>query len=153
VCDSPGQEAHRPYSAQVDSRRPLTAHAQVRPRVSLCEIYDEKSGNGTGVSSGSSVFSAITISTWLHTRIIWGINNRPAGGRSSETQSRLIDMKLHKRTLGRKLGSLSATRHLEDLGVRVVKFLVFNIFNYRMFSSGYPASGCFKIAPFYPRVN
>jgi hypothetical protein len=42
--------------AQAVSRRPSTADAQVRSRVSLCGICGGQSGTGTGFSASSSVF-------------------------------------------------------------------------------------------------
>jgi hypothetical protein len=42
--------------AQAVSRRPLTAEARVRSRVSLCGIYGGQSGTGTGFSWNTSVF-------------------------------------------------------------------------------------------------
>jgi hypothetical protein len=42
--------------AQAVSRRPLTAEAQVRSRVSPCEICGRQSGTGTGFSPNTSIF-------------------------------------------------------------------------------------------------
>jgi hypothetical protein len=42
--------------AQAVSRRPLTAEARVRSRVSPCVIYGVQIGTGTGISPSSSVF-------------------------------------------------------------------------------------------------
>jgi hypothetical protein len=42
--------------AQVVSRLPLIAEAQVRARVNPCEICGGQSGAGTGFSQSSSVF-------------------------------------------------------------------------------------------------
>jgi hypothetical protein len=42
--------------AQAVSRRPLTAEARVRARVTPCGIWGKQSGTGTGFSSSSSVF-------------------------------------------------------------------------------------------------
>jgi hypothetical protein len=42
--------------AQAVSRRPHTAEACVRSRVSPCEIYGGQSGTGTGFSPSTSVF-------------------------------------------------------------------------------------------------
>jgi hypothetical protein len=39
---------------QAVSRRPLTAEARFRARVSRCEIYGKQSGTGTGFSPSSS---------------------------------------------------------------------------------------------------
>jgi hypothetical protein len=42
--------------AQAVSRRPLTANARVRSRVSACGIWGGQSGTGTGFSPSTSVF-------------------------------------------------------------------------------------------------
>jgi hypothetical protein len=42
--------------AQVVSRRPLTAEARVRSRISPCGICGGQIGSGTGFSPSSSVF-------------------------------------------------------------------------------------------------
>jgi hypothetical protein len=42
--------------AQAVSRRPLTAEARVRSRVSTCGICGGQSGTGTGFSPSTSVF-------------------------------------------------------------------------------------------------
>ena len=42
--------------AQAVSRRPFTAEARIRSRVSPCEICGGQSGNGTGFSPSTSVF-------------------------------------------------------------------------------------------------
>jgi hypothetical protein len=62
--------------AQVFSRRPLTAEAQVRARVKPCGICGVQSGTGTGFSPSSSVFPCQYHSTFaLQTHIIWGMRN------------------------------------------------------------------------------
>jgi hypothetical protein len=62
--------------AQAVSRRPLTAEARVRVRVSPCEICGGQSGTGTGLSPNSSVFPCQYHSTVaLQTHIIWGMRN------------------------------------------------------------------------------
>jgi hypothetical protein len=79
--------------AQEINRCLLTAEARVRARVSPCEICDGRSGKGTGFSTPSSVFPSQYHSTVdLHAHISYGVNNRSIGGRSSETQSHLVDM-------------------------------------------------------------
>jgi hypothetical protein len=56
--------------AQAVSRRFLTAEARVHDRVSLCEICDGQSGNGTGFSPSSSIFRCQYLSTVaLHIRV------------------------------------------------------------------------------------
>jgi hypothetical protein len=47
--------------AQVVSRRPLTAKARVRARVSPCRICGGQSGSGTGFSLSYSVFPVTNI--------------------------------------------------------------------------------------------
>jgi hypothetical protein len=91
--------------AQAVNRRPLTAEAQVRARVSLCGICCGKSGTGTGFSQSSSVYPCQYHSTvYLHTH--WdtlhcthcthlGMNIRPFVGRGSETYSHPIDMNIN----------------------------------------------------------
>jgi hypothetical protein len=78
---------------QVVSRRHLIAEARIRGRVSPRGICDGQSGTGTGSSLKSPVFSRQHHSTVaIHTHIIGGMNNRPVGGRSSESPSHSIDM-------------------------------------------------------------
>jgi hypothetical protein len=72
--------------AQVVSRWPLTAEAWVLSWLSLCEICSGQSDTVTGLSPISSALPCQYHSTVaLHTRIRCGMNNKPAGGRSSET--------------------------------------------------------------------
>ena len=52
--------------AQAVSRRPLTAEARVRFRVSLFGICGGQSGNGTGFSQSTSVFPVNFIPPVLH---------------------------------------------------------------------------------------
>jgi hypothetical protein len=62
--------------AQVVSRRPLTAEAQVRAWVNPCGICDGQSGTGSGFSPSSSVFPCQYHSTVaLQTHIIRGMRN------------------------------------------------------------------------------
>jgi hypothetical protein len=71
--------------ADAVSRRPFTAEARVRSRVRPCGICG-LSGTGTDVFPSSSVCPRQHYSTVaLHTDSTWGVNNRPVGGRSSET--------------------------------------------------------------------
>jgi hypothetical protein len=76
--------------AQAVSRWPLTAEARVLARVSPYEIW----GGQSRLSPNSSGFP---LSVSFHrgspySYIAWGKNNKPIGGRSSETQSHPIDM-------------------------------------------------------------
>jgi hypothetical protein len=73
--------------AQAVSRRLLTAEARVRVLVSQCGICGGQSGTRTGISPVSSVFPVSIIPPGFNTHITWIINNRPVGGRSSETSS------------------------------------------------------------------
>jgi hypothetical protein len=62
--------------AQVVSRRPLTAEAQVRARVNPCGIFGGQSGTGTGFSPSSLVFSCQYHSTVaVQTLIMWWMRN------------------------------------------------------------------------------
>jgi hypothetical protein len=71
------------------SGRPVTTEARIGP----CGICGGQSGAATGLSGSSSGFPCQYHSTMaLHTRITWGTNDRPVGGRSSETWSHLFDM-------------------------------------------------------------
>jgi hypothetical protein len=68
--------------------------ARVRAWVNPCGICG-RSGTGTRLSTSSSVFSCQYQSTVArHAHVLWGMNNRPVGGRSSETQSHPIDMNI-----------------------------------------------------------
>jgi hypothetical protein len=51
--------------AQAVSRRPLTAEARVRDRVSQCWIFGEQSDIRTDFSPSSSVFPVSIIQPWL----------------------------------------------------------------------------------------
>jgi hypothetical protein len=72
--------------AQAVSRRPLTAEILLRPQISRGQ-----SDSVTGLSPTSSGFPCHYHSN-VYLYIIWWINNMPVGGRSSETQSHLIDI-------------------------------------------------------------
>jgi hypothetical protein len=68
--------------AQVVSRWPLTKEAQVNP----CGIYGGQIGTETGFSPSPLLFLSVSFhcgSPYSH--IIWGMNIRSVGGRSSET--------------------------------------------------------------------
>jgi hypothetical protein len=71
--------------AQAVSRRPLTVQARVRTRVSPCSICGVKCHSDRFLSQ---LFGFLPISFHCgspYAYIAWGINNRPVGGRSSET--------------------------------------------------------------------
>jgi hypothetical protein len=72
---------------QTVSRRPLTAKTGVRARVSPCGIFGEQSGTATDFSPSCLVFTSQyhLCRGSAYSYVIWGINNRPGGGRSSET--------------------------------------------------------------------
>jgi hypothetical protein len=75
--------------AQAVSRQPLITKAGVRDRVRPCGICGGQSGTGTGFSMSSLVFFCQYHFTVVPYRyIIWWMNNRPVGGRSSETPHR-----------------------------------------------------------------
>jgi hypothetical protein len=79
--------------AQADFRRPLKAETRVRDRVSSCGIC----GGQWHWGRFSSEFFGYTLPISFHHIspcwfIIWGMNNMPVSGRSSETQSKPIDM-------------------------------------------------------------
>jgi hypothetical protein len=72
--------------AQAVSRPPVTAETPVHAWLSPCGICGVQSGNGTGFTRSYSVFLChfhTTVALYAH--IIWGMNVRPVGGRSSET--------------------------------------------------------------------
>jgi hypothetical protein len=74
--------------AQAVSHRSVTAGALVRARVSPCGICSGQSGTEIGFSPSFSVFPSQYHSTVApYSCIIWGMNNRPVGGRSLETVS------------------------------------------------------------------
>jgi hypothetical protein len=71
---------------QVVSRRPLTAEARIRPRVTTCGV--EKVALGQVSLQDLRYLPVSIIPSGLHTRYIMsGMNNRPDGHRSSETYS------------------------------------------------------------------
>jgi hypothetical protein len=75
------------------SRWLLNAETWVRARVSPCGIFGGLSATKTDFSPSSLVFPCRYHFTGsLYSYIIQGVNNRPVGGRSSETQSHPIDM-------------------------------------------------------------
>jgi hypothetical protein len=74
--------------AQAVSRRPLTAEARVRSRVSLCGICGGQSDTGTGFSPSTSVFPSQFYSTGAPLQgnkkkkliiFITGLHNKPQG--------------------------------------------------------------------------
>jgi hypothetical protein len=72
--------------AQAVSILPLTAEGRVHPLTVPCGICDGRSGAGTGLFPSSSL---LPLSVSFHRGlkflyIIWGMNNRPVGDRSSE---------------------------------------------------------------------
>jgi hypothetical protein len=79
--------------AQVVSSRPLKAESRVRARVFPCRICGGQSCTGIGIFPSSSVLPCQYHSTVApYSYIIRGMNNRPVGVSSSETQSHPIDM-------------------------------------------------------------
>jgi hypothetical protein len=67
------------------------------PRVSPYGICGGQSGIGAGISQNSLIFLVNIILPWLSMLIYhWGMNNRPAGSRSSETYSHPINMNNNK---------------------------------------------------------
>jgi hypothetical protein len=76
VADASNSPPSGRAMAQVVSRRPLTAEAQVCAQVNQCGICGGQSGTGKGFSPSSSVFPSIYHSTVaLQTHIIWGMRN------------------------------------------------------------------------------
>jgi hypothetical protein len=80
--------------AQAVNRLFLTEEDGVRALVSPCGICSGQSGSRTGFSQSSSVcpISIISPRFSILIYITRGMNNRPVGGRSSETSSHPIDM-------------------------------------------------------------
>jgi hypothetical protein len=77
---------------QAVSHWPFTTKAQVHAQVTLSGICGGQSGNGKGFSVSSSVPLSVPFHHGSpYSYIIWGINNSPFGGRSSEIQSHPID--------------------------------------------------------------
>jgi hypothetical protein len=79
---------------QAVSRRPLIAEILVRAQFSPCGIYSGQTGTGTDFSPSFFVIS-LSVSFYHvspYSYIIWGMDNKLDGGRSSETSSRPIDM-------------------------------------------------------------
>jgi hypothetical protein len=72
---------------QADSYRPLTAEAWFRDQFSACGICGGQSGTGTVFLWILQFFAVSVIPSWVSILT----NNRPVGGRSSET-SLYIDM-------------------------------------------------------------
>jgi hypothetical protein len=70
--------------AQAVNLWPFTAEARVRARVILCEICGAQIRTGTHFSPNS--FGFILLVSFR-----WGMNNRPVGGRSSESSSHPVD--------------------------------------------------------------
>jgi hypothetical protein len=69
--------------------RPVTEETRVRARVSPYGICGGQSSNRTGFSPRSSVFPVSVIHRGSP---YWGMNNKPTGECSSETQSHPIGM-------------------------------------------------------------
>jgi hypothetical protein len=90
------------------SRRPLTAEARVRARVNPCEICcGGQIGTGTGFSPSYSGLPCQYRSTVApYSYIIWEMNIRPVGSRSSETQPQVTDIR-DSMNMNKKDGILS----------------------------------------------
>jgi hypothetical protein len=87
---------HRESQPQAISRRLLAAEDLVRGRVGPCDIYGAKNGTRTGFSPSSSFVSCQYHPTVApYPCIIWGMNNRPVGGCSSEIYSHPNEMNNH----------------------------------------------------------
>jgi hypothetical protein len=77
--------------AKVVNHRPLTAEARLAPRsVHVGFVVCKMARTGFSQSSSLSLVSTIPALCSMLTYIIWGMNNRPIGGCSSETLSRTI---------------------------------------------------------------
>jgi hypothetical protein len=88
---------------QAVSRRPPTAEARVRSRVSLCGICGGQSGTGTGFSESTSVFlcqfhfTGATLNVKAKKLIIFitGLHNKPQGcGAFVASAARLFTIKI-----------------------------------------------------------
>jgi hypothetical protein len=80
--------------SQAVSHQPLTAEARVRGRVNPCGICGGQSETGTGLSPSPLALPCQYHATVaVHTHMSsGGMNNRPVGGRSSETCSYTSDL-------------------------------------------------------------
>jgi hypothetical protein len=75
ICEPVCNSKMGRVTAQVVSRRPLTAEARIRGWVNPCGIYGGQSCTGTGFSPSSSVFPSYHSTVALQTHIIWGMRN------------------------------------------------------------------------------
>jgi hypothetical protein len=100
----------------------LTSEAWVRALVSKCGTYGGRSGTGKTFLQSYSVFPCRYHSTVAPKPcIIWGVNNKPAGGRSSETLSHLIYMNSNNcgRTVETDDALLTAARVTQSVSFRL----------------------------------